>query len=512
MTPLIPTFERPTQFAAALAAVVVLLAATGAPVATAAASTGSTASATNAGALAGSASFQPTVVYEERGDVANITVQTSGAATVNLGSPKQGFWLQVRVGGGTTTLRLNTYKAGQAGRYDLSEMVWASQGSIQSRTLRTAAIDAPLETAEYGMNVTVDGSERALGTLVVEERATNDISARIAPKSLKIEELTTADAIADATQKPWNGSVARGDWLVLRVDASGIGGVLEKSRLDGDGDHISVRFEQANPPMNGRSNDFYGDDAARLVRDGTSDGFYLFVDTGDHDIEPGDRYNVSFVVGKRSPLVNEREAVQTSIRIAPRKVEIDRLGPGQEIVVDGKTTISGSTTLTPGTTINVTVRNASLPPLFETATMTVKSDRTFGATFDFSGQEPGRAFEIRLPDQGKRLIGVVAGAETTAETTTPATTEVTETTAPTTTSASETTPTTVSTTSPTPGTTEGITQVAAGATESPLTERALRDAGETEQGGNSPVPGFGVELAIVALAGALLLARRAPGR
>lgn len=516
-------FERPTKYTVALAAVVVLLAATGAPVVTATtnANTSETASPsteasitnasmTNANAFAGSASFQPSVVREQRGDIANITVKTSDSATVNIGSPQQGFWMQVTVGGGTTTLRVNTYKAGQSNKYGLSEMVWASQGSIKGRTLRTASINAPLEAAQYSMNVTVNGQEKALGNLVVEKRATHGISARIAPESLKIDELKSASEIEAATREPWSQSIAHGDWLVLRVNASGTDGALKKQRLDGDGEHILVEFDQANPPMNAQSNDFYANNVARLVRDGTGEGFFLFVDTAEHDIEPGDRYNISFVIGKQSPLVDTREAVETSIHVAPRKVKIDRNGPGEEVVVEGKTKISGKTTLTPGTTINLTVRNSSVPPLFKTATMTVKPDRTFATTFDFSDEEPGRTFQIRLPDQRKTIPGVVAGVETTTpETTTPPTT-----TRPPTTTPDETdTPVQTTTTEPTtPATTAGYTQAAIGATESPLTERPLENASQSQEGGESLVPGFGVELAIVALAGAVLLARRSSGR
>lgn len=524
-------FERPTTYAAALAAVVVLLAAIGAPVVTATTNTSSSVSERNAelsatpstaatattpsianrsvantNALAASGSFQPSVVYEERGDIANITVKTSSAATVNIGSPEQAFWLAIQVGSGTTEIRLNTYKAGTATSKTELKAAVAGGNGISGYGLTPQ--NEPLEDAQYPMNVTANGKELDVSSLVIEKRATRSISARIAPKSLNVGDLNTAKQVEAATQEPWSSSIARGDWLVLRVNASGIGGILDKSILDGSGHHILAEFEQANPPMNAPTNNFYADNVERLVRDGASDDFYLFVDTADHDIEPGDRYDISFAVGKQSPLATEREAVNTSIRIAPRKVELDRLGPGDEVVVKDKTTISGSTTLTPGSTINITARNSSVPPLFRTATMTVKSDRTFATTFDFRDERPGRTFQIRLPDQQKSLTGMVAEVETTTpETTTP----TNKTTIPETTTVPTSETTTPETTPPTttPGTTAGLTQAPAGATESPLTEQQLRNGSQSGQGGNSLVPGFGIELAVVALAGALLLARRA---
>ncbi|PSQ46956.1 hypothetical protein BRD15_07965, partial [Halobacteriales archaeon SW_6_65_15] len=82
-----------------VAVVAVLLAAAVAP------SLGPAVAATSAAASsAPSASFAETVVDEQRGDVANVTVQTSEPATVNIGSPETSFWLQVEVGKGTTKL------------------------------------------------------------------------------------------------------------------------------------------------------------------------------------------------------------------------------------------------------------------------------------------------------------------------------------------------------------------------------------------------------------------------
>jgi PGF-CTERM protein len=486
------------------AVVVVLLAATVGPWVGVGAATAS----------AASASFAENVVYEQRGDVANITVTTSQASTVNLGSPEQGFWLQVRVGSGTTKLRLDTHKAGEWNRYRLSEMVWATRGSISKRTLRTPTIEAPLDVARYQLNVTVNGREQALSALVVEERATNDVTARIAPGKTDVSELNSAADLRGASVAPWNGSVAREDWLFLHVDVSGVRGALSKARLDGDGGIMRVDFEQTNPPMNGRANEFTGASVADIVVPGDSEGFYLIVDTGANGIEAGDRYEVRFTIPEGSELADSKETVSTNVRIAERRVNIEQRPRGETLVVENRTTLRGSTTLTPGSIINISARSADVPPFHRPRTVTVSSERTFEVTYDFSDLDPGREFEVRLADQQRTIPAQV-------EPRPPATTQPPETTRP-----PETNETTATepggdsdgrTTAPTETTenatttAEGLTQVGMEDTREPLTQQASKNESGVEGGDGSggPVPGFGPIASVVALAaGALLAARR----
>ncbi|WP_162224531.1 BGTF surface domain-containing protein [Halorussus amylolyticus] len=459
------------------------------------------------GASAADGSFEPSVVTEQQGDIVNITVNTDSAGTVNLGSPDQGFWMQVGVNKGTTTLRLNTYKAAQADEYARNERVWASNGNVRSVDLRTDPLDGPLDTAEYEMNVTVGGVEQAVGGFVVEERSTDGISTRLAPKDTKVDSLAANEVTNATTALPANGTVARGDWLVVGVDATGLDGVVSKRVLDGDRHGLSMSFTQSNRRMNVDLNEFDGDSVERLVRHPDGEGFYLFVDTSDHDIQPGDWYNATFSVGSDGPLADDREAVSTDVRIVDRKVNLDY--EGDEMVVDGETRVSARTTLAPGTKINVTARDEKIPPFRKPRTLTISNDREFATTFDFSDLEPGREFEIRLRDQNQRHDAVVAGG-TTVETTTEA--PETNTTEPTETATDEPTETTTQptdaptdTAEPTDTTTaapetsgDGVTQVSPG----PHTQRAVV---ESSGGG---VPGFDALVALVALAAAGLLAVR----
>jgi PGF-CTERM protein len=443
------------------------------------------------------------VVTEQLGDVANITVQTSQPATVNLGSPETSFWMQVEVGGGTTKLRLNTYKAGESDRYATNEMVWSDNGNIQSRRLMTRSIDAPLDVADYHMNVTIQGNEHAIGTLRVEDRATHAMSARIAPRATDVSGFASESDLREASVEPWNDSVAHDDWLFVRVNASGLRGALTKSRLNGDGDIVRVDFEQTNPPMNGNANEFTGASVERLLTPDGIEGFYLVVNTGDHGVEPGDRYEMTVTVPEEGSLADETETLSKEIRVVERRVELDGERPKGPLVVEDETTITGTTTLTPGTTINISARDPDPDPFLFPGTVTVGADRTFSVTMDFSEFESGREFEFRLADQGRTIPAVVEGLPTTtAESTTTETTTESTTTEPSGegNGSGSTTQTTTTTT------VKGLTQVAVGGTQGELTQQEGQQNASEENDGL--VPGFGPIPAVVALLAAALLAIR----
>ncbi|WP_167599458.1 DUF7827 domain-containing protein [Halorussus marinus] len=457
-----------------------------------------------AGATAApSGSFGDNVVYADRGDVLNVTVSTSDAGTVNLGSPKKGFWLQVDVGGGTTELSINTYKVGRTGT-DKSEWFVNSNPAVE---LKTDRLSAPLEVANYPMNVTVNGVTQDKAGFVIEGRSTNGIEARIAPRSTNVGELAPGDAVGATTPLGDNGTVARGDWFVVHVDATGLNGLLPDDLLS---DNVDVSFVQSKRNMNIEPNDFNlsspgfsfaGDE--RIVRDPDRKGFYLFVDTAEHGIRAGDRYNVTFSIAADSPLAAEREAVSTELRVVERRVDLQY--GGDRIVFENRTTLWADTTLAPGTTVNITATDDDLPPIHMPRTKMVGGDRAFAATFNLSDYKSGRELVVELRDQDRTYDAVVGplAPETTAapNTTEPTATETTV--APTTATTGAPTETTAATTTA-DSTAVGLTQVSSGRESGPLTQRPVKRGSS----GVTDVPGFDVAAVVVALLAAGVLAAR----
>ncbi|UPW01133.1 hypothetical protein M0R88_03285 [Halorussus gelatinilyticus] len=456
---------------------------------------------TASAASAASASFTPNVVYEERGDVANITVKTNGGGFVNIGSPSDAFWLRLKVGGGTNKITLNTYRAGMAkSRAGMEKAV--SGGTLMD--FGVSELNQPLGAAKYSMNVTRNGNEVGVGALVIEKRKTFGLSKQIAPTGVGVKKLTSKKGLEKHAVAP-GGTVAHDDWLLVRVNATGVKGALGPATLGGNDDVMRVRFAQTNPPLNDDPNRFYGASVERVFTLADREGFYLAVDTSSHAIEPGDAYRVEFVVPKESPLTKKRENVSTEIKVVGRRVDVKRNGPGEKVVVDGKTTIRGNTSLTPGSTINISARDDDVPPFHMGRTVTVTNERTFATTFDFSDVEPGREFEIRLEDQKRTIPAIAAIQATPTATTTTAPDPTTRTTTRTT--------TTPPTTETTKTTAAGLTQAPVDGTPKPLTQVASKNASDGDDGGGGgglvPVPGFGPLAGLLALlAGGVLAARR----
>lgn len=468
-------------------------------------------------ASAASVSFTPNVVYEETGDVANITVQTNGGGVVNIGSPSDAFWLQVKVGG-KQEIRLNTYKAGMA--ETTAEMKAAVSGGTVVNSPEPTPLDKPLGAAKYTLNVTKKGNEVGVGALVIEERSTFGVSTRIAPDGLGAKEVSSKKGMAKHGVAP-GGTVAYDDWLLVHVNATGVKGPLAKGRLSENSSLMQVNFVQTNTRPNADPNRFYGASVARVSTVGDRDGFYLAVDTSGHGVEPGDAYRVEFVVPERSPLTKTRESASAEIEVVERRVDVDRNGPGKTVVVEGETTIRGSTSLTPGSTINISARDDDIPPFHMGRTVTVTENRTFSTTFGFSDIDPGREFEIRLEDQKRTIPGIVAiEATPTATTAAPdptATATPDPTTAPNRTTTRTTAPPNTTTTETAKTTVEGLTQAPVDATRKPLTQRASENVSDGDGGGDGsgdggglvPVPGFGPVVGLVALlAGGVIAARR----
>ena len=136
-------------------------------------------------------------------------------------------------------------------------------------------------------------------------------------------------------------------------------------------------------------------------------------------------------------------------------------------------TVSGTTTLAPGTELRLRVRSQSgvSPSFLKTASPVVQSDRTWSATFDFSGQSVGDEYDIivsqtNLPSDTEESGTVVEAVET-------------------------------DTATPEPDTD----------TPEPDTDTPEPDT-ETSEPTETSTPGFGVVVALTALLAAALLATR----
>ncbi|RNJ27542.1 PGF-CTERM sorting domain-containing protein [Halosegnis longus] len=150
--------------------------------------------------------------------------------------------------------------------------------------------------------------------------------------------------------------------------------------------------------------------------------------------------------------------------------------------------ISGTTSIAAGSEITVRARATGDNSFLKTADVTVGEDGDFSGTFDFSDTSNATEFTVSVPNEGvednAEVDGIVSDAAQ-METPTPTPEPATDT--------------------PTPEPDEGTDTPTA--TPGPATDTPT-DGGDTTTETSGSQPGFGGAVAIVALAGAALIALR----
>ncbi|WP_170977268.1 BGTF surface domain-containing protein [Halorussus salinisoli] len=347
-----------------------------------------------------SSSFSQTVVRGTRGNTINISASTGSQATLNLGGPEMGFWVQMNISG-STEVTLNTYET------DVEEIV---SGSSTLDIKGREELAQPLVPATYDMNITIDGREVARGKFIIEPRGetgfTGDIE-RWASPAAGIDEVQHPSELSNAIPiSPENETVVpKGRWVAFRVNTSKFSeGFL---RASGNAtDKFSASFVEQNPDMNTEPTTFSGTDIEKFVSVPKDDALYFFVNTGRHGINANSTYRVNVTVIGDTPFVDRPESVITNFTVVKPQVGLQR--SKTPIIVNSTETIRGSTTFLPGETINITAKYNGVPPFIKPKEATVQSNQTFKTSFDFSDVTRGDTFIITLPDQDKSYQAVRA--------------------------------------------------------------------------------------------------------
>ena len=222
-----------------------------------------------------------------------------------------------------------------------------------------------------------------------------------------------------------------------------------------------------------------------MFADEENDTYFIVYDTDDSDIDTTERsiendhtLEANFTVAEdEGNLADDRQTVLDEYDLVEGE---HSLGEPVNVSASATQTISGETTVAPGTELSLRVRSSgdTQPSFLKTATVYVTENRTFSGTFDFSEQEVGDTYEITVrngPADSETVDGTVLESVETE-------TEMTETDAP-----------------------DTATDAPDTATDAPdtATEEPADDT-ETSTG----TPGFGAVVAVTALLAAALLAVR----
>ena len=352
------------------------------------------------------------VVQEQRGDVAAIPIEFSGTdeATLEIGSRSLNYRVRVTIEAGDddlTTVRFNTHRAGRAA---VGSGVFTTDGSMDTITeverIETPALTGGrrLAAEPYPMTLSVDGTETDVGSLSLQDPAVVDRSLELqrARGSLRPGAVPAATTALDGT------TVAHGDWVALRIRTAGIYGYIESTDDLAQHNHgVSVRIREPSVEVLGLG------DRVRLDTFSFLDGaarneFRLLADTADPDFEVNATYLVSYSINATAnPYIDDSYHTSANFTLRPRAASIEAPTLNGELTVHSTAgqRIAGSTTLPPGTPLNLTVQRSAgarstSQPISQTRAVTVSPTGTFNATFDFSAAADGQQFTARVRERG----------------------------------------------------------------------------------------------------------------
>ncbi|KAB7517960.1 PGF-CTERM sorting domain-containing protein [Halosegnis rubeus] len=498
----------------------------------------------------GQVSLEEGIVSEERGDVGQITVnlENTDEATIILGGDSVNYEAQIELedggnGGdadGTVTVNLNTFRADEGSAAftpaDTDDSVTASATKDGPGIMP----DGPLATADYEIVLQDSaGDDVGVGTFVVTERSTDSMqlwTAADLPTDADQEAVYDALEAGAITQ---DSTIAFQDELVHQIEVSGIYGALVDEMDANNSDAEAALLELANgdasdpltlsatqagnfpnsEPLTVDFSELDENGGLNVVADDANNTVFVAVDTtnlfddsdpadpaltrggtelGAGDVEPADllgqTFDVEFGVLAQSALVSgdEDELVTASFSVEERTAE---LNGGDDITVEAASgqEITGTTNVAPGTEINIRARASGSNPFLKTANgVTVGADGTFSGTFDFSDVASDTTFTVTASTSQSFAETVTIDGTVGEAAATPTPEPATDT--------------------PTPEpATDTPTPTPEPATDTPTPEPATdtpTEGGPTETETSGSQPGFGGAVAIVALAGAALIALR----
>jgi hypothetical protein len=463
----------------------------------------------------GTASLGNATYTEQRGDAVrfNVTFDGTDRARVQLGSQQVNYVSRFTVvdqnGDGQATVALDTYSAGISPNSTGVSAV--GEDNVTDARLVTDPIPGRLDVATYPIEVTVGTTRTAVGSVLLTERSTEGVQVWTAPETA---DLNSAAQIGEVAAQ--DDDIAFQDWAIVQVQASGLYAYVEQddiSTLNNNSTGLSMNLTRLGG-MNIPETDV-SLDRGRLIADESGDQFFVVIDSD--RLEEDAQYRANFTISGDNPYVSEQNATSlvTNFTVVNRSVSFE-----QPVEVSaGEATISGDSTLAPGTELNVEAANTGQSPFLKRQTATVSEDGTWEASFDFSDVEPNTNFTVSIDEPSANATGTVVGGEAGAEvTTTPADEE--ETTTP----AEETAEEEVDeeeTTEEVADEEEETTEADASDEEEETTpaedeeaettpaedeeeEAAAEETTTVADAGTAPAPGFGIGTAVLALAAVLL--------
>ncbi|MDQ2072688.1 surface glycoprotein [Haloarcula sp. H-GB4] len=394
----------------------------------------------------GDASFESSVVNDERGDVVNITYQLDNEdeAVVFVGDDDDDNYaisgtIEDDDGDGEVTVSFNSYLAGTSNISGISasdilyvdgddEITGVEEAGSFSRSNLD---DETIEASSYNLNVTAgtsqDDSADSVGTLRLNERSTENFRSWVAPQDAELDDddIDIRDRIGQNLTQ--SNDIAEGDIVVHQIVSSGVEGPLAyeeevnssssttqaflRSTVGGDNnnDVFNLTVNRSDVGANADEDPLILNSSnVVVVDDPDNNTYFVAVETQNANFESGtairdddedDELTANFTVSEDTGLSDDNDAAEVDYSIVDRDATIDTTNGLVLVQAAADQQLTGTTTVAPGSEFEVEVESESdSNPFLDRPEATVTTDGTFSATADFSDYSAGTNFTAQTLD------------------------------------------------------------------------------------------------------------------
>lgn len=359
------------------------------------------------------ADFDSSVYRQDAGDVIEMTVDldNTDSAEVTFGGNASNYESTISISDAnedSVTLYFDTTEAGDT---DDAESPWSlhedSDATLTDDLSNETNLSNALDAYNYDLSVSVDGFEKDVATVEIQERNTEGVQIWTLPGSSEAElddiqeNATTTDEVAD------------GDYVIVQVQASGIYAAVDNDTTGADfvngstfaQDHgIEMSLVDEDPGTNAAPKEF-DISSGEVIADGDNDTFFLVLDTANLNNEDEDMPTAEFKMTENNSYIDdedeaEAQTANTTFEFVDDEFEYDNLTDEDvvEVTAEEEATVSGQTTAAPGTEVSVTVRSeaGADTPFLHSDTVEVDEDGMVSVQFDLSEQEAGTNFTVSV--------------------------------------------------------------------------------------------------------------------
>ncbi|MFC6875062.1 DUF7827 domain-containing protein [Halobellus marinus] len=377
------------------------------------------------------ASFENNVVTDQRGDILEFTVEmtSTDTATVVFGSESDGVNATATVidddDDGEVTVYADTFNFNNS---SADGQVFAldddSDDEIETRSVHSDPLENLIDAGDYDLDVragddyTDDSDDVA--TVTLEQRSTDAFRTWTAPESVgtpsDLEDINEGLDEGEITQ---SSDVANGDVVIHQLEASGFEGAFDARDQEditdefftATGNFTDLTVEEADPGANQDADVLQLDsENATVIADGENDTYFIAYDSDAVTYENGNSIEDDTALDAEFTVINdddstvpdytsedldddENETISATFEVTEPTITVDT--PYNVSNAEGQT-VSGTTSLAPGTELTLRVRSDDgvSPSFLKTASPVVQEDRTWSAEMDFSEQAVGDTYEI----------------------------------------------------------------------------------------------------------------------